>query len=582
MVKWETTTIGTEFDLFAGGDVDREHFSETRTNVFKYPIYANALQREGLYGFTSNPRYKGDSITITGRGDVGVPMYRDTDFDAIVRLLVLTPKSNRKADSRFTVYLIERCVDFPMESTGVPQLTIPQIRDVELILPPLPEQRRITAVLSDTDELIVALEKLIAKKRNIKLGAMQELLTGKRRRPGFSGEWETKQLGKIALDIKTGKRNNEDKVNNGKYPFFVRSQQIERINEFSYDCEAVLVPGEGNIGQIFHYVNGKFDCHQRVYKISNFVDADAKFIFYYLKMFFGQYALMNTVKATVDSLRLPTFMNYEMFIPQDIREQTAIASILSDMDAEMDALTAKLSKLKHIKQGMMSELLTGKIRLLQPEESIEIVKKTKIKTTKIAPISVTSKKKGHNQQFDDAVAFAEIVDKFYNPKYRLGRVRMYKLLYLFRRYQESNMEGFKKMAAGPYKSDARYKGGEKIAIKNGYIVETKGDGGFIVSKGKNITQAFKYTEALQGSIKWLVSQFLYKSRNELETLATVDMAISELQDAGKKPDLASVKEVINSNSEWKPKLSKPHFSDENIISAIKWSNDLFGQEAKPQ
>ena len=144
------------------------------------------------------------------------------------------------------------------------------------------------------------------------------------------------------------------------------------------------------------------------------------------------------------------------------------------------------------------------------------------------------------------------------------------------------MEGFTKMAAGPYKSDARYKGGERIAIKNGYIVETKGDGGFIVSKGKNITQTFKYTKALQGSIKWLVLHFLKRSRNELETLATVDMAISELQDAGKKVDLASVKEVISSNSEWKPKLSKQHFSDENIISAIKWSNDLFGQEAKPQ
>jgi len=281
MVKgWMETNIGTEFDLFVGGDVDRECFSYTKTNQCKYPIYANAIQKAGLYGYTTNPKYKADSITITGRGDIGVAMYRDTDFDAIIRLLVLTPKLNSNADSRFTTYLINGYIIFPIESTGIPQLTVPQIRNIRLTLPPLPEQRRITAVLSDTDALIAAIEKLIAKKRAIKQGAMQELLTGKRRLSGFSGEWEEKKLVDVALDIKTGKRNNEDKTENGKYPLFVRSQQIQRINEYSYNCEAILVPGEGNIGQIFHYINGKFDCHQRVYKISEFVGVNAKYIFF--------------------------------------------------------------------------------------------------------------------------------------------------------------------------------------------------------------------------------------------------------------------------------------------------------------
>ena len=266
------------------------------------------------------------------------------------------------------VYALMQMIKFPLKDHQ--RYWISEYSKLTVTIPlDSTEQRRIAAMLLDIDALIAVLEKLITKKRNIKQGAMQDLLTGKRRLPGFSGEWVEKTLGKAALDIKTGKRNNEDKVENGKYSFFVRSQQVERINDYGYDCEAILIPGEGNIGQIFHYINGKFDCHQRVYKISNFVDVDAKFIFYYLKMFFGQYALMNTVKATVDSLRLPTFVNFEMRIPQNTAEQTAIAAILSDMDAEIDALAAKLAKLKHIKQGMMSELLTGKIRLAEQKHT---------------------------------------------------------------------------------------------------------------------------------------------------------------------------------------------------------------------
>ena len=91
---------------------------------------------------------------------------------------------------------------------------------------------------------------------------MQKLLTPKK-------DWEVKNLGEIA-EIYTGKKNNQDKVENGRYPFFVRSQIVESINTYSFDGEAILVPGEGNIGKIFHYINGNFDFHQRVYKISDF------------------------------------------------------------------------------------------------------------------------------------------------------------------------------------------------------------------------------------------------------------------------------------------------------------------------
>ena len=238
------------------------------------------------------------------------------------------------------------------------------VKLIPIPLPPLAEQRAIAAVLGDVDALIAALDRLIAKKRDIKRAAMQELLTGKRRLPGFSGEWEIRRLGDIA-QINTGKRNNDDKVEDGIYPFFVRSQTVERINSYSYDGEAILVPGEGGIGSIFHYIFGKFDYHQRVYKISDFnYDNYGKYIYYYMQQFFNKEAMRNSVKATVDSLRLPTFLEFKLRVPS-FEEQLAVASTLSDMDAEIAALEKRREKTIALKQGMMQELLTGRIRLVE-------------------------------------------------------------------------------------------------------------------------------------------------------------------------------------------------------------------------
>jgi type I restriction enzyme S subunit len=165
--------------------------------------------------------------------------------------------------------------------------------------------------------------------------------------------------------IKSGVIANQDKIEDGKYPFFVRSSTVERINSYSHECEAILIPGEGGIGSIFHYINGRFDVHQRVYAITQIAhDAFGKYVYFYMVKNFGQHAMQNSVKATVDSLRLPTFENFEISMPATLQEQTAIAAILSDMDAEISALEAKFTKYRQLKQGMMHNLLTGRIRLV--------------------------------------------------------------------------------------------------------------------------------------------------------------------------------------------------------------------------
>jgi type I restriction enzyme S subunit len=237
-----------------------------------------------------------------------------------------------------------------------------KFKTAEVLLPNFNEQIKIAKLLSDADDLIHSVERLISKKQAIKQGMMQELLTGRTRLPGFNRPWHEKLLGDLTR-IKTGSRNNQDKVSSGAYPFFVRSQTVERIDTYSYSGEAVLIPGEGGIGEIFHYINGCHEVHQRVYRISDFSGISGKFAFYYLQQFFKDHALRNTVKATVDSIRLPIIQSFKMTIPSTIDEQTAIAAILDDTSSEIDALERRLESARNIKQGVMQELLSGRTRL---------------------------------------------------------------------------------------------------------------------------------------------------------------------------------------------------------------------------
>lgn len=265
--------------------------------------------------------------------------------------------------SVITQPIIQKQVELSVVGGAIPTMSQQKISEFVFPFPPTSEQRRIAQVLSDTDSLIASLSRTIEKKRLMKQGAMQQLLTGKTRLKGFSGEWVEKKLGDIA-DIRTGKRNGDENVIGGLYPFFVRSQEVLRINSYSYEGEAIIVPGEGGIGKIFHYVHGKFDYHQRVYKVSDFPsDICTKYVYYYMTQFFGDYALNQTAKATVDSLRLPTFQEFEISMPDSWNEQFAIANILTTMDNEIASLEAELQKYKALKQGMMQKLLTGQIRL---------------------------------------------------------------------------------------------------------------------------------------------------------------------------------------------------------------------------
>ena len=139
---------------------------------------------------------------------------------------------------------------------------------------------------------------------------------------GVKVEW--KQLGEIC-EIGTGKSNTNQQVENGDYPFYVRSKDIKKINHFDFNEEAVLIPGEGGVGEIFHYVKGKYALHQRVYRI--FIKNDilkTKFLYYYMIAYFKDFILKNAVGSTVISIRKPMIENFQVPIPPlEIQEKIA-------------------------------------------------------------------------------------------------------------------------------------------------------------------------------------------------------------------------------------------------------------------
>lgn len=188
-------------------------------------------------------------------------------------------------------------------------------------------------------------------------------------RPGYKqtevgvipDDWDVDYVENLAY-ITTGGRNTQDRIDDGLYPFFVRSQTVERINSYSFDGEAVLTAGDGvGTGKVFHYINGKFDAHQRVYRISNFKEFINGYFFYrYFSNYFYNRIMQMTAKSSVDSVRRGMIARMLIPLPPTKVEQDAIAEALSDADALIESLEQLITKKRQIKQGAMQELLLPK------------------------------------------------------------------------------------------------------------------------------------------------------------------------------------------------------------------------------
>lgn len=180
--------------------------------------------------------------------------------------------------------------------------------------------------------------------------------------PEFKNEWQFEPLDNLAK-IDTGNKNTQDQVENGRYPFFVRSNNIEHINSYSYDGVAILTSGDGvGVGKNFHYINGKFGYHQRVYAIKEFSDnINSKFLYQYFADRFYNRVIRMSAKNSVDSIRMD--MIAKMHIPcPSIEEQNKIADFLTKVDEKIEKLENKKELFEKFKKGVMQKIFSQKIR----------------------------------------------------------------------------------------------------------------------------------------------------------------------------------------------------------------------------
>lgn len=171
-------------------------------------------------------------------------------------------------------------------------------------------------------------------------------------------KWDVLCL-KFLADITTGNRDTIDAESDGIYPFFVRSKTVESINDYAYDGEAVLTAGDGDIGKIVHYVNGKFNFHQRVYCIYN-VKMSAKLLYYYFGQFFINEAQRHNAKSTVDSIRLPVLKNFPVVVP-DHDCQQILVNYLDRRTAEIDKQLADLNTQAEMLDRYKRELIANTV-----------------------------------------------------------------------------------------------------------------------------------------------------------------------------------------------------------------------------
>jgi len=261
-----------------------------------------------------------------------------------------------------------------------PNITSKDIRDFPIACPKLHEQEAIAEVLSDVDALIESLDQLITKKRQIKQGMMQELLTGKKRLPGFSGEWEVKRLGDIAEMGSGGTpASSVPDYYDGDIPWVSISDMTKagkviqitdrNLSELGFTNSAAQMFPEGTVLYAMYAslgecsIAGKSLCSsQAILGIRSKETLESEFLYYFLTSLKSVVKTMGQ-QGTQSNLNKAMVQAFQIYLPK-FPEQTAIAKVFSDMDAEIDSLEIKLNKARQLKQGMMHDLLTGKIRLV--------------------------------------------------------------------------------------------------------------------------------------------------------------------------------------------------------------------------
>ena len=234
------------------------------------------------------------------------------------------------------------------------------LHQIPLIVPSKQEQTKIASFLSAVDEKISQLTQKHELLSQYKQGMMQKLFSQQIRFKADDGsefgEWENSYIGN-ECKITTGNKDTQNKVDDGLYPFFVRSQTVEKINSYSMDCEAILTSGDGvGVGKNYHYMNGKFDFHQRVYCLYEFSERlIGRYLYIYFSNYFYDRVKRLSAKNSVDSVRMDMISKMEIKLPC-LEEQTKIANFLSAIDQKIEVVAQQIEQAKTWKKGLLQQM----------------------------------------------------------------------------------------------------------------------------------------------------------------------------------------------------------------------------------
>lgn len=382
--NWEVTTVGQEFLVQLGKMLD----SEKNVGVLKLYLGNRAVQwgkidlsdvGEIRMTPTDLLRFRlrdGDLLVCEG-GEIGrAAIWRQPIQECYFQKALHRLRPIRGYNVSLMLNILQRLVSTGfllnfVTQTSIAHLPKEKFEKVPLPLPPTKaEQEAIAEALSDADALIESLEQLLAKKRHLKQAAMQELLTGKKRLPGFSGEWEVKQLEEVAdcLDnLRVPLNESQRQQMRGDVPYCGANGVLDFVNDCVIDDDIILIAEDGGYFDEYAYrpiayrMIGKCWVNNHAHILKAKVGHDQGFIFYSLV---HKNILNFLASGTRAKLNKSEMWKIEMKMPLDDEEQTAIATLLSDIDTELAALEAQLAKTRALKQGMMQKLLTGEIRLI--------------------------------------------------------------------------------------------------------------------------------------------------------------------------------------------------------------------------
>ncbi len=377
--EWEVTRLGQFVALRRGHDL-----TERARRKGEIPVLGSA----GLNGFHDTALVRGPGLVLGRSGaSFGQAHYCSADFWPHNTALYVTDFFGNYP--LFAFYFL-KSIDFSRHNTGGAQQSLNRnfIGPIPISVPDRKEQEAIAEALSDADALIESLEQLLAKKRQIKQGTMQELLTGKERLPGFPAPWETKRLGDFGSTFGglTGKSKRDFDHGPAQYITFMNI-----MSNVVIDCQAfarVDVKHTETQNRVLNgdiFFNGSSETPEEVgmcavltenvqdvylnsfcfgFRFRERSPVDGLYLAYYFRSREGRELLKSLAQGATRYNLSKTALLKLCFPLPSYKEQIAIATILSDMDAEIAVLETKLAKARQIKQGMMQELLTGRIRLV--------------------------------------------------------------------------------------------------------------------------------------------------------------------------------------------------------------------------